>query len=190
MAGVSVGTGGARGRRALDSDINMVPMIDLLMVTIAFLLVTAVWSQLGRLQGSAQVPSSEIGPDHPEAARVLHVDMRPADHYVLSWRQGATVATSVEVPRDARALRDAVEHQWRTSGSHTSPQDPGRDEAVLHVADAAPFSDMVAVMDAIEATRRPVAHAAGPGPVTGGAGQAPRDPTWTTPAFALTLATQ
>ena len=81
------------------------------------------------------------------------------------------VATSLELPHDVRALREAVERQWRTNGTHTSPVDPGRDEAVLHVADGSPFADMVAVMDAVEATRRPLAR-----------GQAP--------AFALTLAMQ
>src|SRR5262249_9164018 len=48
MAGVSVG--GSRGpRRSLDSEINMIPMIDLLMVTISFLLITAVWVHSQRL---------------------------------------------------------------------------------------------------------------------------------------------
>jgi len=37
MAGVTVNAGGKGGRKALDSEINMIPMIDLLMVTISFL---------------------------------------------------------------------------------------------------------------------------------------------------------
>lgn len=47
MAGVSVESGGGGGgRRAVDSEVNMIPMIDLLMVTISFLLITAVWSHM------------------------------------------------------------------------------------------------------------------------------------------------
>ena len=42
MGGVDVG-GGGKGKRATNSDINMIPFIDLLMCTIAFLLITAVW---------------------------------------------------------------------------------------------------------------------------------------------------
>ena len=61
MAGVSVGGGGG-GRRSLDSEINMIPFIDLLMVTIAFLLITAVWSHMARVNADAQVP----GPPRPD----------------------------------------------------------------------------------------------------------------------------
>ena len=42
MAGVDVGPQGGH-KRATNSDINMVPFIDLLFVTVAFLLITAVW---------------------------------------------------------------------------------------------------------------------------------------------------
>src|SRR5690349_16878240 len=38
------------GRRSLDAEINLVPFIDLLSVCICFLLMTAVWVQIGALQ--------------------------------------------------------------------------------------------------------------------------------------------
>ena len=41
MAGVDVGPQRG-GKRATNSDVNMVPFIDLLFVTVAFLLITAV----------------------------------------------------------------------------------------------------------------------------------------------------
>jgi hypothetical protein len=171
MAG-AIGTGGGgQGRKALDTDINMVPMIDLLMVTIAFLLVTAVWSQMSRLAGSAQVPGPIDGTTPPSHEASLHVDMRAPDRFVLSWREGQVVGRSVEVPREYPALARAIGAEWRSNGSHTSPGDTRRDEAVLHTADDTPFKDMVAVMDAIEATRRPLLRGE-------------------SPAFALTLSTQ
>ncbi|MBL8953769.1 MAG: biopolymer transporter ExbD [Myxococcaceae bacterium] len=43
-------------KRPLDTEINVVPFIDLMAVTIAFLLITAVWSQTGTL------PVSQAGP--------------------------------------------------------------------------------------------------------------------------------
>ncbi|MGH7296693.1 MAG: ExbD/TolR family protein [Polyangiaceae bacterium] len=172
MAGAIVTGGGWRGRRALDADINMVPMIDLLMVTIAFLLVTAVWSQMHRLDGTAKVPAPIDDVPSPQAVTpYLHVDVRSPDHFVLSWRQGAVVTRSVDVPHDYASLEEAVAREYRTSGVHTSPADPERDVAVLHTSDEQPFSDMVAAMDAIAATKRPLAR-----------GQAP--------AFALTLSTR
>lgn len=51
MAGVSVEAGGG-GRRTVDSNVNMVPMIDLLLSTIAFLLMTAVWTQTGAVRAA------------------------------------------------------------------------------------------------------------------------------------------
>ncbi len=171
MAG-TMGTGGdGQGRRALDTDINMVPMIDLLMVTIAFLLLTAVWTQMSRIEGSARVPGPDLGTVPPVHERSLHVDMRSPDRFVLSWREGQVVARSVEVPREYPALAKAIAGEWRSSGTHTSPGDMQRDEAVLHTGDDTSFKDMVAVMDAIEATRRPLLRGE-------------------SPAFALTLATQ
>jgi biopolymer transport protein ExbD len=173
MAGLAVGGGerGFGGRRALDSDLNMVPMIDLLMVLIAFLLVTAVWSSMARMEGRADVPGQETGPTPVAHERSLHVDMRPLDHYVLAWRDGNVVTTTRDVPRDATSLARAVAQEWRTNGTHLAPADPGRDRAVLHVSNETPFSEMVATMDAVESAKRAVPH-----------GQ--------TPAFALTLATQ
>ena len=39
-------------KKALDATINLVPFIDLMAVTISFLIMTAVWTQIGRLQVS------------------------------------------------------------------------------------------------------------------------------------------
>jgi biopolymer transport protein ExbD len=155
MAGAMTTGGGGRGSKAVDCDINMVPMIDLLMVTIAFLLITAVWTRMSRLEGSAQVPGPvDDGGKPPTHERALHVDMRAPDRFVLSWREGQTVARSVDVPREYPALAQAISTEWRSSGSHTSPTDALRDQAVLHTGDDTPFREMVAVMDAIEATKR------------------------------------
>jgi len=150
----------------------MVPMIDLLMVTIAFLLVTAVWSTMARVESRADVPGQVTDPAPTEPhERWLHVDMRPADRYVLSWRDGNVVVSTRDVARDGTSLARAVAQEWRTNGAHVAPTDPGRDRAVLHVSNETPFADMVAAMDAVESAKRAVPH-----------GQ--------TPAFALTLATQ
>lgn len=149
----------------------MVPMIDLLMVMIAFLLVTAVWSSMARMEGRADVPGQVTDPTPNAHERSLHVDMRPADRYVLSWRDGNVVTITRDVPRDATSLARAVAQEWHANGAHVAPADPERDRAVLHVSNETPFSEMVATMDAVESAKRAVAH-----------GQ--------TPAFALTLATQ
>ena len=42
------------GKKPLDAAINLVPFIDLMAVTISFLIMTAVWTQIGRLQVSSR----------------------------------------------------------------------------------------------------------------------------------------
>ena len=64
MGGVSVDTGGGGGKKSVDAQINMVPMIDLLVSCIAFLLMTAVWIQTGSLQASQ--PRGAPAPDQPQ----------------------------------------------------------------------------------------------------------------------------
>ena len=56
MAGVNVESGSKGGRRSVDSAINMSPMIYLLVCCISFLLITAVWSHLSRIDADAQDP--------------------------------------------------------------------------------------------------------------------------------------
>ncbi|SEU37513.1 ExbD/TolR family protein [Stigmatella erecta] len=61
--GMDLGGGGKGGKKPLDASINLTPFIDLMAVTISFLLLTAVWTQIGKLQVSqAGGPSTEETP--------------------------------------------------------------------------------------------------------------------------------
>ena len=112
MAGVDVGGGGGKGKRALDSEINMIPMIDLLMVTISFLLITAVWTNMARINADAQVPGpprpdEEVEKQEPE--KQLHVEMRGRTSSSSSGSRRATVISTIDVPR-----KDDVNHAGRS----------------------------------------------------------------------------
>lgn len=61
---VSVDTGGKGGKKPLDADLNLVPYIDLLTCMVTFLLITAVWTQLARLQ-AAQKGQGQAGEETP-----------------------------------------------------------------------------------------------------------------------------
>ena len=100
MGGVDVDSGGGK-KRATNSDINMIPFIDLLMVTIAFLLITAVWTTNNRINADAQVPgppdpAKELTPQTPEKVLNLHI---LEGEFNLVWKQGATVVSEVKVPK-------------------------------------------------------------------------------------------
>src|ERR1017187_6449876 len=98
MGGVDVGGRGQGKRRSLDSEINMIPFIDLLMVTISFLLITAVWTHMSRINADVRVPSAQ--PDVPQAPvdieKSLHVEMRTPDKFTLIWKMGPQVVSSID----------------------------------------------------------------------------------------------
>ena len=142
----------SRGR-PVDADVNMVPMIDLLVSTIAFLMLTAVWSHAARLAASAQVPGSPTTGDPPKTT--LHVEVAE-ERFTLAWKQGQAVVRTTDVPREAvteggsvryPALAQAVSREWATR------PEPDAQVAVVHVADATRFAELAAVTDAVLATR-------------------------------------
>jgi biopolymer transport protein ExbD len=61
---VSVEEGNKSGKKPLNADLNLVPYIDLLTCMVAFLLITAVWSQLARLEAH-QKGQGQAGEDTP-----------------------------------------------------------------------------------------------------------------------------
>lgn len=172
MAGVDVGDSGSK-KRSTNSEINMIPFIDLLMVTIAFLLITAVWVTNSRLNTNAEVPAQAgCGDDCQPAPKTLHVHVNH-DRFVLAWKDGATLVSEQSVARPATDankdgaprryddLAAAVRKEWEASGLHRDASDRAVDRAVLHTDDGAPFSEVVAVLDAISSARREVHTADG-----------------------------
>lgn len=163
MGGVDVGGGGG-GKRAVNQEINMIPFIDLLMVTIAFLLITAVWVTFSRLNANAQIPGppnpqQEVTPATPE--KILHLYVSDTN-FTLVWKQGATVVSENKVPKPEQKgeivkyadLAAKVTEECKTHCGHQDPSDKKVDQAVLHADNRLPFKEVVAVMDAIYETQR------------------------------------
>ncbi len=183
MAGVDVGGGGGKGKRSLDSEINMIPFIDLLMVTISFLLITAVWSHMARINADAQVPGPprpDVEQEKTEPEKVLHIEMRDPTKFVLSWKSGAQVVDSTEVPRVDHmeekngtksikygvamtekdkcntdgSLAAVICAQWKDKGSHKDTTDRKLDQVVLHTDNDTLYINIIAVIDAVYGTQR------------------------------------
>jgi biopolymer transport protein TolR len=73
---VSIDGGGGDRKKPLNADLNLVPYIDLLTCMVAFLLITAVWTQLARLKVGQRGPGTSedvIGPPF-HVAVVVHDD--------------------------------------------------------------------------------------------------------------------
>jgi len=86
------GGGGKRKRRPLDAVINVVPAIDLLSCCIAFLLFTAVWTQISRLQAQQMGTPAESTVE-PQKSLTVTITVG-ARGYLLATSAGA----SVEIP--------------------------------------------------------------------------------------------
>jgi len=84
------GGGGKRKRRALDASINVVPAIDLLSCCIAFLLFTAVWTQISRLQAQQFGTGAEQAQEQQKALTVTLVI--GANGFLLQTSAGASFA--------------------------------------------------------------------------------------------------
>ncbi|HEX4447403.1 MAG TPA: biopolymer transporter ExbD [Polyangiaceae bacterium] len=170
MGGIDVGGGGGGKRKSLDSEINMIPMIDLLMVTISFLLITAVWTHMARINADAQVPGPprpDVEQEKTEPEKQLHIEMRDEDKFVLVWKQGSTTVDSIDVPRkdviDQQGavqvvrfpdLADKVESEWKAKGQHSNPTDRKLDQAILHTDNKTEFKYIIGVIDAVYETHR------------------------------------
>lgn|SRR5690606_13395799 len=165
MAGIDVG-GGHGGRRSTNHEIPLIPFIDFLLCLVAFLLVTAVWSQMARINADARVP----GPPKPEEEvekqqkeKQLHVEMRGERKFQLVWKEGSTVVNTIDVERkpvkvgeETRYpdLANKIAEEWKANGSHRAASDKKLDQAVLHCDNSTEFQDVIAVIDAIYKPQR------------------------------------
>jgi biopolymer transport protein ExbD len=165
MGGVDVGEGGGK-KRATNSDINMIPFIDLLMVTIAFLLITAVWVTNSRINADAQVP----GPPDPNKELNLQI---LENEFNLVWKQGATVVSETRIPKNPVEsgestkivrfpdLAKKIETEWGAQGGHKDPSDKKLDQCTLQSDNRTPFKEIVGVLDALYSPKREMKFADG-----------------------------
>ena len=137
MGAVSMEQGG-KGRRSLDLVVNVVPAIDLLSCCIVFLLVTAVWTQIARLQASQYGNGAPAAPQ-PGAVTVT-LRLAPSGHVIQ-----LSTGEDVPVPAAGGALDYAALAARLAELKARFP-----DQAAVTVAadDAVPYADLVHTIDA------------------------------------------
>lgn len=167
MAGIDVG--GHGGKKSVNHEVPLIPFIDFLLCLVSFLLITAVWTQMARINANAQVP----GPPNPnqeiteQKDKTLHVEMKGESNFQLVWKEGSTVLNTIDVPRKPEKvgedeiayseLATKIEEEWTKNESrHFAATDPKVDQAVLHTDNSTPFQDVIAVIDAIYKPQREV----------------------------------
>jgi biopolymer transport protein ExbD len=140
MAGVSVDTGGKGGKKPVDSNINMIPFIDLLVCCISFLIITAVWTQLERLAATQQTPGQAQQQDQPQEEKIrLFLQINDAG-YTLADSAG----TRIPIPKaagkyDTNRLQNELRNVKRL--------DPNRRDLIVSPEDGVKYEDIIAAMD-------------------------------------------
>jgi biopolymer transport protein TolR len=141
MGGINVG-GGHGGKKSVDSEIPLVPFIDLLLCCVMFLLVTAVWNQLARLDANQQQPGQQAPNEPPPEEKIKVVLQVKATGYVIA----STAGDRVEVPKvgdkyDVEVLREKLQERKRL--------EPNRRDLVVAPEDGVFYEDVVAAMDTV-----------------------------------------
>lgn len=141
MGGINVG-GGHGGKKAVDSEIPLVPFIDLLLCCVMFLLVTAVWNQLARINANQQQPGQQAPNEPPPEEKVKVILQVQASGFVLA----STAGDRIEVPKsgdqyDMEGLREKLQERKRL--------DPNRKDLVVAPEDGVRYEDVVASMDMV-----------------------------------------
>ncbi len=143
MGGVNVDSGGHGGKKNVDSEIPLVPFIDLLLCCIMFLLVTAVWNKLARLEINQQQPSSQAPMDSPPPEETIRLFLQIKNTgYVLA----ATDGTNIPIEKngesfDLEGLREKLRERRQ--------QEPNRRDLIVAPEDGVVYSDVVAAMDIV-----------------------------------------
>jgi biopolymer transport protein TolR len=139
------GGGPKRKRRSLDANVNVVPAIDLLSCCISFLLFTAVWTQISRLQAApmGNGPAAETQPTKSLTVTVV-INERG---YVLATSAGA----QIEIPIAGRSGDGTVHYDVRGLTERLKKlKSEFPDQAAITVAaeDAVVYADLIHTIDA------------------------------------------
>jgi biopolymer transport protein ExbD len=135
MASISAGAAQS-GRKALNPSIALVPFLDLLLCCVMFLLVTAVWNDLGGLSSTQAGP----GPSaewHDQAPRIrLFLAVRAA-----GYELGSSAGERRWIERgDPKLLREALLAQRALDTARPQP-------LTLTADDGVSYQELVSAMD-------------------------------------------
>jgi len=142
MANIDTG-GGHGGKKSVDQEIPLVPFIDLLLCCVMFLLVTAVWNQLARLNANQQQPGQPQAQDQPPPEEHIKLILQvQTSGYTLASTAGDRIA----IPKngdnyDQEELVNKLQERRNLEQNRrdiiVAPEDGVRYEDIIHAMDIA-----------------------------------------------------
>jgi biopolymer transport protein TolR len=141
------GGGGRKKKKALDATINVVPAIDLLSCCITFLLYTAVWTQISRLQ------VQQLGTGAPEPTTVEQQQKALAVTLAVGERGMALSVgdASYDIPALGRSPEGVVLQDLKSLATRLKAvkgEFPDQGSIIVTAEDTVPYGDLVHVIDA------------------------------------------
>ncbi len=138
--------GGKKKKKSLDAVINVVPAIDLLSCCITFLLYTAVWTQISRLQ-VMQLGTGAPEPTTAEQKQTLLVTLAMGERgFNLSTSSGS----SVDIPSLGRDADGKIRFDLKALGDQLKQLKSGFPDAssiTVSAEDTVSYGDLVQVID-------------------------------------------
>lgn len=125
-------------KKSVDASLNLVPFIDLLSVLISFLLATAVWTQVAKIDVKHEPTACCGEPSEPYEGPKLAVSIKAAG-YTVHWKGVAEEIPSRDGVHDIGALRRVVRR--------IAAEQPTKFPVKLTSDDAVPYHALIGVMD-------------------------------------------
>src|SRR5215208_3474633 len=138
--------GGKRKKKSLDAVINVVPAIDLLSCCITFLLYTAVWTQISRLQVQ-QLGTGAPEPTTAEVKQTLLVTLAMGER---GFNLSTSAGTSVDIPTLGRDGEGRIRFDLKALGDQLKQLKgnyPDAGAITVQAEDTVPYGDLVQVID-------------------------------------------
>jgi biopolymer transport protein TolR len=142
--GMDLGTGGGAGKKkALDATINLVPFIDLMAVTISFLIMTAVWTQIGRLQVSSS--GGDGDPSQDKDDKLPQITLLLAEKEIKISVGTAQLGDAILHSRDDKGMLQLSKVEEYLKKIHD--QIPEQTALTVQTEDNVRYEDLVRVID-------------------------------------------
>lgn len=157
--GVSVEGGKGRGKSMM-VDLNLVPFIDFLSCLIAFLMISAVWTQIASLDVEQNIspPDPNVIPPDPPPPPPLTVHVEADRHWVGRKVEEGVTIMKVGETYDYDKLRETIVKDHETYPTETM--------VVINTDDGVPYEEMIKVLDLTREIGYPQTALAGGAPGT------------------------
>ena len=144
MGGAAPTPTGKGGKKPLDASLNLVPFIDLLSCCISFLLITAVWTQLARMNVQQKGQSSAGATDEKPPENVVQLTL-------FIDKDGYTFAKSTGESTPIPMKGDDYDYSKLADTLKEARQDPrlpaDKEDIAIKVDDSVIYNKIIKTMD-------------------------------------------